>query len=114
MLQRSVYKNSGTLKIICFCILPIQEKKTNNNLLAETWLTHPELEEVKKVQAKVSRGEVASAIEEEVFSSDDDESVSRGQDSQSQDAGSESSGSEDHSDPKPKNKFAFLPEDECA
>jgi hypothetical protein len=77
------------------------------------WSTHPELEEVKKVQAKVSAGE-ASAIEEETFSSDDDESVSRGQDSQSQDAGSESSGTDDESDPNPKNKFTFLPEDECA
>jgi hypothetical protein len=76
-------------------------------------LSHPELAEIKKVQAKVAVG-ATSAIEEEIFSSDDDESVSRGQDSQSQDAGSESSGSEIESDAKPKNKFALLPEDECA
>lgn len=86
---------------------------SNTKIDLENWSSHPELAEIKKVQAKAAAG-ATGAIEEEIFSSDDDESVSRGQDSQSQDAGSESSGSEIESDPKQKNKFAFLPEDECA
>ncbi|XP_059472020.1 guanine nucleotide-binding protein-like 1 [Neocloeon triangulifer] len=89
---------------VCLCLYP-----PNFSSEKETWLSHPEIEDIKRIQAKSSAGG-ASAVEEEIFSSDDDESVSRGQDSQSQDAGSESSGSEDGA----KNKFAYLPEDECA
>ncbi|CAB3375782.1 Hypothetical predicted protein [Cloeon dipterum] len=89
---------------ICLCLYP-----PNYTAEKEMWLSHSELDGIKKVQAKST--DEAGTYEEENYSTDDDESASRGQDSQSQDAGSESSGSEEISGSK--NKFANLPEDEC-